>query len=73
MLCSTSVSEVVCVLDAKASVGESPLWSPEERALSVTSASDRLTDAERARGPLAGGLFAIDVGVRGLSEPRFAG
>lgn len=121
MLYSTSVSAVVCVLDAKASVGESPLWSPEERALYegflwsahfdgwrltrdtpdgrvdrvielpvqrptscafggsgldvlyVTSASYRLTDAERARGPLAGGLFAIDAGVRGLPEPRFAG
>jgi sugar lactone lactonase YvrE len=41
--------------------------------LYVTSASHRLTDAERARGPLAGGLFAARVGVRGLPEPRFAG
>ena len=41
--------------------------------LYVTSASARLTEAELAKGPLAGGLFAVSVGVRGLPEPRFAG
>jgi sugar lactone lactonase YvrE len=31
-------------------------------------------DADQlARAPLSGGLIAIDVGVRGLPEPRFAG
>jgi sugar lactone lactonase YvrE len=41
--------------------------------LYVTSASLNLTDEQRIAAPLAGGLFAIDVGVKGLPEPRFAG
>lgn len=41
--------------------------------LYVTSARTRLTEAELARGPLAGGLLALEPGVRGLPEPRFAG
>jgi L-arabinonolactonase len=41
--------------------------------LYVTSASTRLTPTELARGPGAGGLFAVEVGVRGLLESRFAG
>jgi sugar lactone lactonase YvrE len=41
--------------------------------LYVTSAATRLTPAELARGPLAGGLFAVETGVRGLPEPRFVG
>ena len=41
--------------------------------LFVTTATQRLTPEQRAREPLAGGLFALRVGVRGLLEPRFAG
>jgi sugar lactone lactonase YvrE len=41
--------------------------------LYVTTASIRLDPAERARQPWAGGLLALDVGVRGLPEPRFGG
>ena len=41
--------------------------------LYVTSASQGLTEQQRIEAPLAGGLFAVDVGVRGLPEPRFAG
>jgi L-arabinonolactonase len=41
--------------------------------LYVTSAATGLTPAELARGPLAGGLFALETGVRGLPEPRFGG
>jgi sugar lactone lactonase YvrE len=41
--------------------------------LYVTSARTGLSDADLARQPQAGGLFALDVGVRGLPEPRFAG
>jgi len=41
--------------------------------LYVTSAAMRLSDAERERQPLAGALFALDVGVRGLEEPRYQG
>ena len=41
--------------------------------LYVTSASIRLSDAERARQPWAGGILALDPGVRGLPEARFKG
>jgi sugar lactone lactonase YvrE len=41
--------------------------------LYVTSARTGLSEADLARQPQAGGLFALDVGVRGLPEPRFAG
>jgi L-arabinonolactonase len=41
--------------------------------LYVTSASLNLTDKQRIAAPLAGGLFAVDPGVKGLPEPRFAG
>ena len=41
--------------------------------LYVTSASMGLTEQQRIDAPLAGGLFAIDAGVKGLPEPRFAG
>ncbi len=46
---------------------------PDLSTLYVTSAIYDLTGEEHARQPLAGGLFAIDVGVRGLPETRFAG
>jgi sugar lactone lactonase YvrE len=39
--------------------------------LYVTSAAAGLAPDALARGPLAGGLFAVEVGVRGLPEPRF--
>ena len=41
--------------------------------LYVTSASIGLDAAARARQPQAGGLFALDVGVKGLPEARFKG
>ena len=41
------------------------------RTLFVTSARMRLDDAALAREPLAGSLFALDVGVGGFPEPRF--
>lgn len=41
--------------------------------LYITSHSQRFTPAQQAREPLAGALLALDVGVRGLPEPRFAG
>lgn len=41
--------------------------------LYVTSASVDLTGQQRVVASLAGGLFAVDVGVKGLPEPRFAG
>ncbi len=41
--------------------------------LYVTSARFLLEDAELESQPQAGGVFAVDVGVKGLPEPRFAG
>jgi sugar lactone lactonase YvrE len=41
--------------------------------LYVTSASFNLSERQLAAAPLAGSLFAVDAGVKGLPEPRFAG
>jgi sugar lactone lactonase YvrE len=41
--------------------------------LYVTSASLDLTEQQRIEAPLAGGVFMVDAGVKGLAEPRFAG
>jgi len=41
--------------------------------LYVTSATQGMTAKQRRAEPQAGGLFALEIGVRGLPEPRFAG
>lgn len=41
--------------------------------LYITSHSQRLTHAQHAREPWAGGVLALGVGVHGLPEPRFGG
>ena len=46
---------------------------PDLRTLYVTSAIWDLTPEQLRRQPQAGGLFAIDVGIGGVPEPRFAG
>ncbi len=46
---------------------------PDLTTLYVTSAIWDETDPRLVNEPLAGSLFAVDVGVRGLKEPRFAG
>ncbi|MCM0018363.1 MAG: SMP-30/gluconolactonase/LRE family protein [Tagaea sp.] len=46
---------------------------PDLATLYVTSATVRLTAEDKAKQPLAGALFALDVGVRGLDEPRYKG
>ncbi len=46
---------------------------PDLATLYVTSAIWDLSGEALARQPWAGGLLAVDVGVRGLPEPRFAG
>jgi L-arabinonolactonase len=46
---------------------------PDLDTLYVTSAVWDLTPEQLAGQPQAGGLFAVDVGVRGVPEPRFAG
>ena len=40
--------------------------------LFITTPSEGLTADELAEQPLAGRLFAVDVGVKGLPEPRFS-
>jgi sugar lactone lactonase YvrE len=39
----------------------------------ITSASQKLNEDERARQPLAGGLFSVSVDVRGHGVHAFAG
>lgn len=46
---------------------------PDLRTLYVTSAIWDLTPEKLRDQPQAGGLFAVDVGVAGVPEPRFAG
>lgn len=46
---------------------------PDLRTLYVTSAKIMLSPEELAREPLAGALFALDVGVAGLPEAAFPG
>ena len=46
---------------------------PDLATLYVTSAWDGLTEEDRAQEPLAGALFALDPGVKGLALPLFAG
>ena len=41
--------------------------------LFVTSARQRLTPGQLAKEPLAGSVFAISVGMKGVAEPRFRG
>ena len=41
--------------------------------LYITTASMRMSREELAADPLAGSLFAVETGVRGLPEPRFGG
>ena len=43
------------------------------RTLYVTSAREGLSEAELADQPLAGSLFAVDVGVAGLEQGMFPG
>ena len=45
---------------------------PDLSTLYITTTSQKMTKAELKAQPLAGALLAIDVGVRGLPEPRFA-
>lgn len=46
---------------------------PTLQQLFITSARDGLSAAELAAQPLAGSLFVVETGVRGLLEPGFAG
>ena len=43
------------------------------RTLFVTSTSQAMSEEELGRDPFAGALFALDAGVPGIAEPRWAG
>jgi sugar lactone lactonase YvrE len=45
---------------------------PDLRTLFVTTSRQRMSEEALAREPLAGALLAVDAGVRGLPEPRYA-
>ncbi len=49
------------------------IGGPELKTLYITSAWDGLDDEARAQQPLAGHVFALDLDIPGLPEPRFAG
>lgn len=49
------------------------LGGPDLRTLFITTAWDRMSPAERADWPLSGHLFALDVDVPGLPDPRYKG
>jgi L-arabinonolactonase len=44
---------------------------PDLTTLFVTTASLRLSDVERAAQPMAGGLLALEVGIKGVADPAF--
>jgi sugar lactone lactonase YvrE len=46
---------------------------PDLRTLYITSARSGMSASELEREPLAGGIFALEVDVAGLPEPRFKG
>ena len=46
---------------------------PDLDVLFITTANQRMTAEQLAAEPLAGALFAADVGVRGLPEARYRG
>ena len=57
-------------IDLPTSQPTMPVFAGKDLAtLYVTSASDNLGDEEKEREPLAGGVFRLDVGCRGISRP----
>jgi sugar lactone lactonase YvrE len=49
------------------------LGGPDLKTLYITSAFFRLSEEQRAKQPLAGALFAVEVEVPGVVEPRYRG
>jgi sugar lactone lactonase YvrE len=54
-------------------VSSAAFGGPDLSDLYVTSAREDFTEADGAREPIAGGLFRLRPGVRGLPPNRFAG
>ena len=46
---------------------------PDLKTLYITSAWDRMSQSEREEWPLSGNLFAIDVDIPGLPDPKYGG
>ncbi len=46
---------------------------PDLKTLYITSAWDRMSEAEREEWPLSGDLFAVEVDVPGLPDPQYLG
>ncbi len=46
---------------------------PERKTLFITTSQITLSDRQKSDAPLAGRLFALETGVRGMTEPRFGG
>ncbi len=64
--------EIRCIHPARAVLAEGALWSPDGL-LHVTGRCVSMEEGGSKAAALAGGLFAIDVGVSGLRETPFAG
>jgi sugar lactone lactonase YvrE len=63
-----------CVIEVPAQQASCPAFGGENLdELYITSAWSGLSEAERKKQPLAGALFRVKVGVKGIPEPKFAG
>ncbi len=70
----TPGGELVQTIDVPAQLPTAVAFGgPKLRTLYVTTKTYQLNEAELKNQPLAGALLALEVGVRGLPEPRFRG
>lgn len=72
--CYSAAGEPLAVVDVAAPNSTSVAFvGPSLDTLLITTASEQLSDEQRARHPDSGRLFIADVGVRGLAVPPWAG
>ncbi|HEU4652853.1 MAG TPA: SMP-30/gluconolactonase/LRE family protein [Steroidobacteraceae bacterium] len=72
--CHTPSSELLLKIDLPTRFVTSCAFGDDDlQTLYITTACNDLTPEERAREPLAGGLFRVRLDVRGLPAHRFAG
>jgi len=68
----TPDGDVDTVIDLPVANATCPAFGGADlKTLYITTASQRLTEEDLKKQPLAGGLFACDLGVAGLHEPMF--